>query len=573
MLTKLYAISSSPRDIVGIPVALTVISSIIQGIGLVLIAPFLSSLLDNQMNEAAKWLLVMCGVLLLYGVVQFFAQKYCYQGGMKLMGELFENLSKHIVTLPLSWFEGSRVGTVCQTMSKGIIDVMAVPAHYFRPIIGAFVTPATVIIFMLFYDYRIGVAAFIAAPLLFITYRLTGYLAAKAEHASNKAAEEVNSRVIEFAVNQAMLRAYDKDELGYNILKNALSDEKKAGHNLLKTTLPAMLGFSVSIQIFFSMIIGLGLYLVMEDSISLAALITLLILTARFIEPMNLAADLGGSVRIAENMLQRMVDIMSTPSLPESQSKVKPIIPAEVEIDNVQFSYGNNSVLRGISFKSTPGSITALVGPSGSGKSTLLHLVARFWDVSDGNIRIGGVDVRDMPFSTLMNNISFVFQHVYLFDGTIADNIRIGDENCTPNELSRVMELAGINEMLERFPLKEHTQVGEGGTALSGGEKQRIAIARAILKKSSILLLDEVTAALDFENQLAIQNAISSLRSTHTIIIIAHRLQTIKNADQIIVLNSQGGIDAMGKHERLIKENGLYSEFWKLREETFSWHM
>ncbi|SKA70106.1 ABC transporter ATP-binding protein [Desulfobaculum bizertense] len=574
MLTTIFQLSQKPRQTLGRPMFFSILSAATQGAGLVLIAPFLTSLFAKDISTACLWLVAMSLVFLLYAGIQYYAQHISCVGGMMLAQELFDRLSSHIVTLPLSWFSSRRMGEVCQSMTKGVLDVMAVPAHLLRPILSAFVTPAAVLAFMIFYDWRIGLTAALAAPLLWGSYRFAGALAAKAEHARTAAAESVNSRIIEFATNQTMLRAYDHNHFFSGLVTKSMHQEHAAVHHLLKYGLPGMVLFSIALQIFFGAVIGQGVYLLLGGAITMPCLLAMLVLTVRFTEPLFQAVDLGCAIRVAENSVSRMNTILEAPSLPEPRHP-KPLLPSakpELCVSNMSFAYDTRPVLHDINFTAPFGQVTAIVGPSGAGKSTLFQLLSRFRDVSAGKITLGGVDLRKLSYAEFSSAISCVFQDTYLFAGTLAENIRMGNERCTYEEMNRAISLAGIDEMLRRLPQGAETQVGEGGTALSGGERQRIAIARAIIKNAPVLLLDEVTSALDYHNQLIIQNTITELRPTRTVVIIAHQLQTIQSADQIIFLNKEGSIECMGTHSELNRDCPQYRDFWKVKGQAQDWH-
>jgi ATP-binding cassette subfamily B protein len=574
MLSTITQFSKRPQTTIIRPTVFSILAAVVQGAGLVVTAPFLTSIFARDMDSAWFWLACMASLFGVYAVIQYYAQRLAYEGGVKLALELFTRLSEHIATLPLGWFSPRRMGEVCQNMTKGVLDIMAVPAHLLRPIISAFVTPAAVLTFMVIYDWRIGVASLLAAPLLWGSYKLAGHLSAKAEHARTAAAEDVNSRIIEFAINQVMLRAYDRKHLLSGLVTESMHREHHAVHRLLKYGLPGIVLFSIALQIFFGAVIGQGVYLLLGGAITLPCLLAMLVLTVRFTEPMFQAVDLGCSIRIAENSVGRIEHILSAAPLPapDTQNEKRPSPHAEVCVEHVSFSYEAAPVLRDVSFTAPFGKITAVIGPSGAGKSTLLHLIARFRDVSEGAITIGGVDVRSLPYSEFSKNISYVFQDSYLFSGSITQNIRMGNEHCTDNEIAEAMRLAGIEEMLLRLPHGADTEVGEGGTSLSGGERQRIAIARAIVKQAPVLLLDEVTSALDSHNQTAIQQTIATLRPTRTVIIIAHQLETIRTADQIVVINREGKVEAMGPHTELSQSCPLYRDFWKNKGQALDWH-
>ena len=286
-------------------------------------------------------------------------------------------------------------------------------------------------------------------------------------------------------------------------------------------------------------------------------MLTLLVLTARFVEPMTEAGMLGSPVQRTRDALARFAEVLAAEPLPEPAEPQRPGTFG-ITFDRVSFGYAADAgtpVLRDVSFSIPEHSMTALVGPSGSGKTTVTRLITRFWDTGSGAVRVGGADARDIGTDELMSTIAVVFQDVYLFSGSIWDNIRIGKLGATDGEVREAARLARVDEIAARLPDGWQTQVGEGGTALSGGERQRVSIARAILKDAPIILLDEATAALDPENEQAVHQALSALTANRTLLVIAHRLQTVMAADQILVLDDE-----------LIGLGGWYAAFWAERD-------
>ena len=271
-------------------------------------------------------------------------------------------------------------------------------------------------------------------------------------------------------------------------------------------------------------------------------------------------------------MMNHLDAVMDAELMAEPQSRAALPEPGAVELDDVVFGYrADEAVLDGVSLSVPAHGMCAIVGPSGSGKTTIARLVARFWDADSGIVRVGGTDVRDMPTAQLMEQLSMVFQDVYLFDDTLAANIRIGDPAAGDDQVHRAADLAGVTEIVERLPHGWSTRVGEGGRALSGGERQRVSIARALLKRAPIVLLDEATSALDAENEANIVVAMEELRRTSTLIVIAHKLETIAAADQVVVLDDAGHVAQRGRHEDLVEVDGPYRSFWEQRTRAHGW--
>jgi len=570
------------------PLWRTALAAVVQGLGLALLAPFLAAVLEDRLPAAACWLGLMALTLGAGALLQYDAQLACYRAAERLAGLLYERLAAHLVRLPLGWFRQGRAGEASRLMSKGVMDLMGVPAHLLRPIIGAFATPAVILSCMLAYDWRVGLAAGLAALPLWGAYRLSGRLAAKAEHGVHAASAEANERVLEFARLQGMLRAYDRTDdqtddqtddsqrsLGRAPLLRALAGQHRAMHKLLGVGVCGLVLFALTLQFFFSCVLGQGFWLLREGHIALPALAALVVLAARFAEPMILAADHGAAVRVAGNTLERMAAILAEAPLPEPAEPQAPGPEPDLAFEGVRFTYPGSTVpaLDGVNFRAVTRGVTALVGPSGSGKSTIAHLAARFWDVDAGRVLLFGRDVRNMAAQELMRRVSLVFQRVYLLDASIEENIRLGDPQADDDAFLRAVRLSCVESMLARLPGGLSTRVGEGGALLSGGERQRIALARAMLKPAPILLLDEATAALDPENQRGVQNALDTLRGERSIVVIAHRLSTIVHADRIVVLNGQGRVEDCGAHAELLERGGLYAELWRQRREAQGWRL
>jgi ATP-binding cassette subfamily B protein len=394
----------------------------------------------------------------------------------------------------------------------------------------------------------------------------------RVEHVTDAAGAEASARVVEFSQTQAVLRAFGRSREGFALLDDALVGQRDAGRRLLTSAVPGLIGFTLIVQTAFVVILLLGTYLALGGEVAVPELIALLVLAVRYVEPMLMAGEIGSALRIAQNDLNRVDDVLATAPLPEPDDPAT-VADADVEFDGVTFGYeADTPVLRDVSFRVPARTMTAIVGPSGSGKTTVTRLIARFFDVDAGVVRVGGEDVRDLTTEQLMGELSLVFQDVYLFEGTIADNIRVGDPDADDDAVREAARLARVDEVVDRLPQGWDTQVGEGGTRLSGGERQRVSIARAILKDTPIVLLDEATAALDPENEAAVQDALTALTADRTLLVIAHRLQTVTAADQIVVLD-EGRVAELGTHDELLARGGRYATFWRERSRAAGWRL
>ncbi|MCZ4519492.1 ABC transporter ATP-binding protein [Rhodococcus ruber] len=548
-----------------------VASSFVQGTAFVVLVPVFRVLLGPDPSAAWSWIALEGALLAAYAALTYWSKWATLDTSTAVALSLWQRVGDHIATLPLGWFDTRRSGDVSKVVGGGVFEIMGAPANLLRPLIETVVTPATVIVGMLFVDWRIALITAVVAPLLYIAYRWTGSLLLRTDQRSHDAAVEVANRVVEFAQNQPVLRAFGGGDARTRSLDAALQEQRDSDRKRVGSVVVAQFGFGVIVQAAFTLLVLASVFVAVGGTLASVDLVMLLILATRFVQPLLDAGDLGGAVRIIRRNIWRLEAILDTPALKEGS--VVAGVDASVEFESVTFGYNEDQpVLRNVSFRAPANSLTALVGPSGAGKTTITRLVARFWDVTGGQVLIGGQDVRTLTAAGLMRQLSFVFQDVYLFRGSIRENILLAKPEASSEELDRVVRLARVDEIVDRLPEGLDTQTGEGGTSLSGGERQRVSIARALLKDAPIVLLDEATAALDPENEALVQEALSALAASRTVIVIAHRLQTIMAADQILVLDD-GVIAEAGRHEELLGSGGRYSRFWAERERSQGWRI
>ena len=319
------------------------------------------------------------------------------------------------------------------------------------------------------------------------------------------------------------------------------------------------------------MMVFLAAFRYIQGNIELPAAMMLLIYAFHLFRPVQALGSLTSQIRIMEACLNRYERLKKTDTLDECGRDME-IQRFDIEFQNVSFSYGQDEVIRDVSFTVQEGSMTALVGYSGSGKSTIANLIVRFWDVQHGSIKIGGIDIKEMTCDSLLKNISMVFQKVYLFQDTIANNIRFGKPDASMDEVISAAKAACCHNFIISLPKGYDTVVSESGSSLSGGEKQRISIARAILKDAPVILLDEATASIDPENEHLIQQALARLTQGKTVIAIAHRLTTVRHADQILVVD-EGRLVQQGTHDELVTQDGVYRRFVSIRKKAESWNI
>ncbi|BDT87629.1 ABC transporter ATP-binding protein [Nocardia cyriacigeorgica] len=545
--------------------------AVLQGVCVLLLVPVLRPLLAGDAEAATPWLSALAATTIAASLVYYTQAMLGQRIGDDLLLGLHHRVADQLARMPLGWFDTDRTGRLTHAMSQGTTNIIAVPAHLMQPVIAAVTTPVVVALGMFVFDARLAVALLIAGLVLLVTHTRAREAIARSFGAIDDAEVEAASRVVEFAKRQPVLRAFGRAGTGNTLLDDALTGQRRAYGALTRKAVSALVAFSTAVQAAFVALIALGVVLALGGSLEAAELIALLVLVTRFAGPLIEMVDHSAALRIAAETIDRIDEVLAVPALPEGSVR-KATRPGEVALHGVGFGYGDQPVLRDVEFTAAPGTLTAIVGPSGSGKTTLLRLMARFWDADSGTVCIGGVDVRQWRTDALMHQLAMVFQDVYLFDDTIAENIRIGRPEATDAEVRAAARLARVDEIVERLPDGWNTRVGEGGASLSGGERQRVSIARALVKQAPIVLFDEATAALDPENEAAITDAMRALAADRTLLVVAHRLHTIAAADQILVLDA-GRIVQRGTHDELIDRPGKYAEFWRERERAQGWRV
>jgi len=551
-------------------VALYGVVGVAQGLTFALVVPVLRAFAAGDLGEAARWLAAAAVAAVVAGVTLWLATERGYVAGVdKITGALMRRLGDHAAQLPLGWFTKESAGRLTTAVSTATQQVMSVPTVFLQQLVVAITTPATVIAVTAFIDWRIATAFAVTVPAALVMYRFVGRDTGPAHAAVGVSTTEVANRVIEFGQAQPVLRAAGLTEATWDRLEDALAANHRDVRDALQREGGPMARFTFTVEAGFALVVLLTVYLALGGGLDVPTAIAVLILAVRFVEPLTFVGAYGNGIEIAQRSLDQIAEILDADPLPEP---VAPAPPADgsIEFVDVGFGYDDTAVLSGFSLRCEPGTVTALVGPSGSGKTTVTRLIARFWDVNAGSVRVGGVDVRRIGSSELMRHLAMVFQDVYLFDATIEENVRIGRPEATDDQVRAVAETARLTEVVERLPMGWATPVGEAGSRLSGGERQRVSIARALLKDAPIVLLDEATAALDGESEAAVVAAMAELARGRTVVVIAHRMSTVRSADQIAVLN-EGRIVELGVHDQLVDAGGLYASFWAERTKAAGW--
>ncbi|SCK05035.1 ATP-binding cassette, subfamily B [Streptomyces sp. WMMB 714] len=532
-----------------------------EGLSYALLVPMLTTLFGGEPVDAWPWLGAFAAAAAVAAVLRYYADVSGYRAGPVLSRGLHHRLGDHLARLPLGWYTPRRIGEVSALASRTVLQAMTVPARRFQPFIGACVTPLTVVAVLLFYDWRMGLAALAAVPVVAATLAWTGRATAAQDAERARRDEKAAGRVLEYLRAQPVLRIGGLTTDGLRQMENALEGQRLSLRRSALSALPGVLGLSFSVQAVFTALLVLGTVTALGGRTGPAEVLALLVLAARCVDPLLSLSDLSGQMRASRGELQRLEAVLRENALPETDEPVEPR-GNDLALNAVTFRRGGVTVLDQLSLIVPEATRLAVVGPPGSGKTTLLQLMARFHDVDAGAVRVGGVDVRDIGTGELMSRISAVLQDIYLFDGTIEENIRLGRPDADDADVRAAAAAAQLEETIACLPDGWSTRVGEGGAVLSGGERQRVSIARALLKDAPIVLLDEATACLDAESERAVQNALNRLLRGRTVVVVAHRLRTVQQADSIVFLDG-GHVVEQGTHEELLHRKGRYAQFWQ----------
>ena len=426
-------------------------------------------------------------------------------------------------------------------------------------------------IMMLFFDYRIGLIVLVGFGVYLMVNSVLQKKAGSMVHQKDTADSNLVDVILEYIQGMAEIKAYSIVGETNKKLSKAIEECEKMSFGLEIKCIPLMAVQNFITKMLGVMICIVSLYLYTNNSMELSICMMMLVCSFMLYASLDTAGNFSTLLRHVEAGVDKANKILNLETMDVAGMDIQPK-NYDIEFENVEFSYEQRKIIDGVSLHLKEGTTTAIVGPSGGGKTTLCNLMARFWDVQKGSVKLGGVDVKKYSIDSLMKNFSFVFQRVYLFEDTIANNIRFGQPEASMEQVIDAAKKACCHDFILKLPNGYDTIIGEGGASLSGGEKQRISIARAIMKDAPIIILDEATANVDPENEKDLVKAIDTLTKEKTIIMIAHRLKTVRNADNILVVD-QGKIVEQGKHEQLIQQNGIYKRFINTRELAVGWKL
>ena len=559
-------------------IAWFVASAVLQGLTLALMIPFLRALYSRSQFLTA-WLIAVVVMAVSAALVDTIAMHRSYRVSVfEVCDTMIDRVADHVLTLPLGWFSAEREAAVVNATSKEVNTLSHLASMVIPNLCNAFIVPLVMLGATAVVEWPLALIMAAAIVPLVLTWRLMGAATTRANEMEDRTSRAAAGRLVEFARLQPVLRATGATKTGWAPVQAALEADSASTLDGLRVKGRPGQYFNLIVNVAFALVMAMGLARVSGHRLDVVAYLAIMAVTARTLLPLTKAAMYGSEADNAKVALRAVGDILDARPLsdPEPGQEIEPRGTA-IALNDVSFSYdAGRPVLAGVSLSAPQGRVTALVGPSGAGKSTILRLAARFWDVDDGTVTIGGAPVRSMRASTIMVMTSMVFQDVYLFDTTIRENLRIARPEATDAELAEAARRARLDRVIKALPHGWDTQVGPGGLSLSGGERQRVAIARAFVKDAPILLLDEITSALDGENESAITEVVRELSEGRTVIVVAHRLSTVRQADEVVFLEpTQAGarVAQRGTPQELAAVPGPFREFIEASTASSRWHI
>ncbi len=538
-------------------------------VAVLLFMELLKPFTGQEISWAALWKLMALGVAM--AIVVFLAAKNDYRktyiASYKEASGTRLRIAEHLRKLPMSFFNTKDLSDITTNMMADCSSMESMLSSTIPPLIANIISVTLTCICLTFFDWRMALAIFCTMPITFLIILGGRKLQVRMFDRQVEVKLEASSQIQEYLEGIKIIKSCGLGGSRFSTLDKALRAMKKAAIKVELVSGMLVQGASLILQAGLGITIFIGTVLITGGKIELLSLLILLMFSTQIYGPILATLSQLTTLFHLETVTSRMRTLLTTPVMDGQEQDV---MKYDIALENVTFGYNEEDVIRNVSFRIPAGSVAALVGPSGSGKSTVSKLIARFWDVRKGKITIGGMDVSAIEPEHLMRCMSFVFQDVTLFNDTVFNNIRVGNQNATEEQVMAAAKAAYCDEFIQGLPDGYQTVLGENGSTLSGGERQRISIARALLKDAPIILLDEATASLDPENEVLIQRALAKLVEGKTVIMIAHRLRTVVDADQIIVLED-GRVAEQGTHEELMEKKGLYEKLYHIQQESLGW--
>lgn len=527
---------------------------------------------EDPFTAGDIWTAVIVLLISLVGriVCTQFAESNKYYSSYQMGADVRMEIGNKLRNVPMGYFTENSVGEVTACLTTVLKDIETMGIFAIDKVVSAGFESLIISIFLLFIDYRIGLLCIVGIVVGFLINKKVRERSLTLAPIRQEAQGRLVDSILEFIQGASVIKVFGRKSEASRRLEDSINDMQSANYKLERGLLSILPFFNLSFKFFASLIVLISAYFMIGGSLSLANAVMLILSNFLIYQAIEIGGNIASVLRLFEINIEKIQTIQHLPVMETSHEPMQ-VSSYDIVFDQVDFSYDQNSpTIQDVSFTIPNGTTTAIVGPSGSGKTTICNLMTRFWDVDAGSITIGGKDIKTFEVDQLLSSISMVFQKVYLFEDTVANNIRFGFPQATMEEIVAAAKRARCHDFIMKLPEGYDTVIKEGGSSLSGGEKQRISIARAMIKDAPIVILDEATSSVDPENERLLLDAIEELSKGKTKIMIAHRLGTVRNADQILVVRS-GSIEQRGTHDQLMSEGGTYRNFIDKRNAAISW--
>lgn len=573
LLKEFYNFAGEQKKNLTVSLVYAILLSVFKALNIMAIAVVLRDFINKNVSMQSAWQAVAIMVVSIAGQAIFKGLSVMRQtnAGYKMCANKRIEISERLKYLPMGYFNKNNLGYITSITTNSLESLADVSTRIMQVYIEGLIVSVMICLSMLIFDYRIGL---ITLTGFFACLFVNSYMQKSSDKISPKKIavdEKIVDVIIEYVQGISTFRSFNVVGKANKKVKDAINNTEKVNFGLEKVFIP-FFGYQYLVTKIFSILIILSaLWFYTSGTLSLFNCIMVSIASFIVYADLELAFNFSALVKLAILNMRKVNTIFDAPTIETAGDSTK-VKNHKLEVNNISFSYNDKKIIDNVSLKIPEGTTTAFVGPSGSGKTTICHLLARFWDVDAGEIKLDGKNIKDYEYDNLLANFSMVFQDVYLFNDTVANNIKFGKSSATMSDIEAAAKKACCYDFIMSLPDKFNTVIGEGGASISGGEKQRISIARAILKDAPIIIFDEATANVDPENEDQLQRAIQELTKSKTVIIIAHRLKTVRNAKQIFVIN-EGKISEYGNHDQLMQKTGQYSKFVNMRKLATGWKL
>lgn len=533
----------------------------------------IKAVLSDKVDTQTILMVILFMLISTFGkmIVNRFSSMYQTEGGYDTCASKRIEIGEHLRYIPMGYFNDTSIGHITSVTTNTMEQVGDIATRAIMLVLQGSITTLVITVMMFGFDVRIGMISVAGIILFLLVNQWTNRSVAKVANEKIEADKEMVGRILEYIQGISEIRNYNILGQNQSRIQKSIKRKQNADITAELAAIPAVGVQNLIVKLMGVVIAGASLQFYLNGTMELVYTITMMLCSFMVFEALDVAGIYTALLKIIGRGVDMANEILAIEQM-NTQGEMFTPENRDIHLEKVSFAYENRKIIDNVTLDIKENTTTAIVGPSGSGKTTITSLIARFWDVQQGAVTLGGRNVKEYSFDALMSNFSFVFQKVYLFEDTIANNIRFGKPEASMDDVIDAAKKASCHDFIMALPDGYETVIGEGGATLSGGEKQRIAIARAIMKDAPIIILDEATANVDPENEKELTEAIENLTNHKTIIMIAHRLKTVRNADQIIVVDN-GKIVQKGKHKELMQQNGIYKKFILGREQALSWKL